>query len=429
MSLASLMKNKTRSFLSVLGITIAIAAVIAMQGLGNGAQTLIEDNIKGLSNNLITIRSQSGFSGFPTPSGFTDMKRESMAKSNINSPLAESVVGTKTVGTTPLTKEEFEYLKEELPKKYNDIKEIGAVINDKFQMELDGEKIEITGNAVTVNYFSIQELEFTDGNGNYSENENQVVLGYDLGDSVKNSLKLSNLSELIGREIEISNKLYRIIGVLNKSDSILLSSLSTNLFVSLNTYLNNNPDSNSFSSILISTMTAEKLNESKEVITNALRDFRNLPVDVKNNFIVSTALDLASTITQVTDTFVLLLTGISAISLLVGGIGISNIMLVSVTERTKEIGLRKAIGAKRSHILLQFLLEAMFLTLIGGIFGIIFGYILAVGVGSAVGLNSSITIQTIILATSISSIVGILFGFLPAYNASKLSAVDALRYE
>ena len=357
------------------------------------------------------------------------MKRESMAKSNINSPLAESVVGTKTVGTTPLTKEEFEYLKEELPKKYNDIKEIGAVINDKFQMELDGEKIEITGNAVTVNYFSIQELEFTDGNGNYSENENQVVLGYDLGDSVKNSLKLSNLSELIGREIEISNKLYRIIGVLNKSDSILLSSLSTNLFVSLNTYLNNNPDSNSFSSILISTMTAEKLNESKEVITNALRDFRNLPVDVKNNFIVSTALDLASTITQVTDTFVLLLTGISAISLLVGGIGISNIMLVSVTERTKEIGLRKAIGAKRSHILLQFLLEAMFLTLIGGIFGIIFGYILAVGVGSAVGLNSSITIQTIILATSISSIVGILFGFLPAYNASKLSAVDALRYE
>lgn len=183
-----------------------------------------------------------------------------------------------------------------------------------------------------------------------------------------------------------------------------------------------------YSSISYSVKESEDFDLTNYRVQKKLAEFRNVELD-NLDFRVFTSDDLQKTASQVTSTFTALLSSIAAISLIVGGIGIMNIMLVSVTERTREIGLRKAVGARKKDILLQFLVESIILTFLGGVLGILFGILFGNLIGNLLGITPRITLDSITLATGVSIAIGLIFGYYPAHKAAKLNSVEALRYE
>lgn len=413
-SFNAITKNAVRSFLSVLGIAIGIAAVISMLGLGNGAKTSIEKNIQKLGSNTITISSSQtqGVPGGRLP--------------NVN---GNSSAKSSPTPSIPITQEDYNFLSQKLPLEISNISSVSGTTTDSGQVELsDKSLINAQISAITSDYFTTQGLNLKTGKTDL-KNSTNVVLGSDLADQLKKDKNLNNLDELLGTKIVLSEKEFVVAGVLEKSDLPLLAANNSSVFEDSEYYFKNNPNKKFFNQIILRVKESNSLSTTKSDVESKFREFRGLKSGEEKNFNISTTADLASSVNQITDIVTTLLAGISGISLLVGGIGISNIMLVSVTERTREIGLRKAIGAKRKYILWQFLVESVLLTVIGGIFGVVGGYILGVSVGSFINLEVSIKLENVALATGISSAIGMFFGFVPAWRASRLSPVEALRHE
>jgi putative ABC transport system permease protein len=290
--------------------------------------------------------------------------------------------------------------------------------------------------GVTEEYYLVQTVELTEGEFFNTSQISGLASAVILGSNVAEDL-FNRIDGLVGETVRVAGQPFRVVGILKKEggadfgsspDDQILVPLTTAQARLLPRNVKGQVDI-----IYVSAISSEAVTSAEDEITTILRDRHKLKLEENDFTIVNQELllDFASTVTGV---FTIFLGGVAGISLLVGGIGIMNIMLVSVTERTKEIGLRKAVGAKKKDILIQFLIESSLLSAIGGIVGIILGWLLSLGIGRIAAasdflLNPSITINAVLLATLFSAAVGLFFGIYPANRAAQLEPIEALRSE
>jgi len=254
--------------------------------------------------------------------------------------------------------------------------------------------------------------------------EKIAVLGKDAAETF-----FGKNSNAIGETIKINNKTFRVTGVVSSSSVLAGGFLNNTLFIPINVVANDIVGEEKLQEIDVSVHDQNSINQTMDDVENLLRDKHNLKEGDESDFRISSAQDILSTVNTITSLLTTMIAAISGISLVVGGVGVMNIMLVSVTERTKEIGLLKAIGAKQKDIMTQFLMESVVMTLIGGIIGIAIGIAGAFGVSRVANIPFVVSVPAILIAVGVSTVVGLVFGLYPARRAAKLSPIDALRYE
>ncbi|HEX9617595.1 MAG TPA: ABC transporter permease [Anaerolineales bacterium] len=399
-ALESLSANKLRSALTVLGIMIGVAAVIAMLAIGRGAQNTITGSIEGIGTNLLFV-SQNRSNDVSNPKPLTIKDAETIAD-----PLQAPSVALAA-----------------------------PVVEGRQELSFGGETTSTSVSGVTPEYASVRNLTITEGEFiNQDQNQGRssvVVLGPETAETL-----FGRSQGVVGESVRIEGQPFRVIGVLEAQGGSAFGSQDDLALVPLATaqarLLRRSPG-DSVDSIQVQAASADTVSQASEEIAQILRTRHRTVVGVDDFTITSQQafLDTAQTITSV---FTIFLGGIAAISLLVGGIGIMNIMLVSVTERTREIGLRKALGARKMDILTQFLAESLVLSLLGGVIGILLGWGLSGLVGriaaaSNTAINPAIGLDTVLLATLFAMAIGLFFGIYPANRASNLEPVEALRYE
>jgi putative ABC transport system permease protein len=397
-ALGALRANKMRSFLTMLGIVIGVAAVIAMVAIGKGAQNSISERIAGLGTTLLTVR-----------------------------PGARRGFGVATEDAQKLTVEDAEALE----KRGKYFAAVGPEMTKRLLIQYGSlnAQTQVTGAKPT--FLEIRKFNLAAGRF-YNEGEEagmrRVAV---LGASVINNLGLQTPEAIIGENVRIGGLQFEVIGVLASKgqtggfggdpDDIVVIPLSTAQYRVMGT-----PNLNSVS-VLASSET--EIPQAQADIQSILRRQHRLTADKKDDFDIRNQAEFLNTFAETTKTFTFLLAGIAAVSLLVGGIGIMNIMLVSVTERTREIGVRKALGATKVAILFQFLIEAIVLCLLGGLVGVVLGSGGAYALSKLGGFNTTVDISSVVLAFVFSATVGVLFGVWPARRAASLDPIIALRYE
>jgi len=400
-ALESISSNKLRSGLTVLGIVIGVAAVIAMLAVGNGAQDSITGSISGIGTNLLFV-----FEGNPN-----DAVRNEQ----------------------PLTLQDAEALSD--PFAAPSVAAVAPVIQTSNEVSYSGEVVTTSIIGALPSYFSVRNLNVTEGEILSEEHilgrASVALIGPETADKL-----FGRREGLTGETIRIAGQPFRILGVLEAKGGGSFGSEDDQVIIPLTsaqTRLVRRGGRDEVDMIFVQAATAEQVPNATQEITDILSQRHRTEIGLPD-FTVFSQQDFLSTAATITNVLTIFLGGIAAISLLVGGIGIMNIMLVSVTERTREIGLRKALGARRRDILIQFLTESSLLSLIGGLIGIAFGWLIAYIVGqvaaaSGTVFNPRVGVDSILLATIFSAAVGLFFGIYPANRAAGLEPVEALRYE
>ena len=406
----AILANKGRSFLTILGIVIGIGSVIALTGLGQGASNTISSRISSLGTKNLTI----------TP-GATDLSAAT-ASSGQSSQSRQTTPGAGLgAGGSSLTEQDLTSLSDTT--KHPTIAYVSGMINGSTILSAGGEDRRFSVAGTVPAAFNINQLVISSGSLWTQTDVNAKAAKLVLG-----SQAASDLGSKLGDTLKIDTRSYTVIGILKAADESGLADPNSELYVPYTT-VTDLFQTDRFSRMTVQTTSESQVDAAKQDIENTLLANHGITNAKLADFSVLSSKDLLSTVSQITGLLTAFLAGIAAISLLVGGIGIMNIMLVSVTERTREIGLRKAVGAKTRDILAQFLIEAVILTVIGGIFGIILGELISAVAGHFIGFSASITMSSIVLAVGVSSIIGVVFGLYPAGRAAKLSPIDALRYE
>lgn len=388
-SIRAITANKMRSFLTTLGIIIGVFAIILLVSIGTGLQKYITNQIAGFGSNLIyVVPGQLG--GGRTPGGVQSNKLTYLDAKLLNQKLKNQA-------------------------------KIAPIVQQSTKIKYKGK--ETKGASIlgtTANYEDIvQNTKLTSGNFFSSGQEQSGARVAVIGTTVVDNL-FKNTNP-IGKKIYIGNNLYTVTGVLEKKGALFGIDQDNTAIIPFGA-AQKQFGLNQLNAIYVSVNEGASINRVKDLSTKAL-----LTRLTEDDFTVQTAESTLDIVKNITNILSIALGGIAAISLLVGGIGVANIMLVSVTERTREIGLRKALGAKRSDILKQFLLEAIIISLLGGVIGVILGLIASFILAQF--LVSSVTPFSIILAFGFSVLIGVVFGMAPAIRASKLNPIDALRYE
>ena len=406
-SIIALLANKARSVLTMLGIIIGVAAVIIIMALGAGAQSLILDQVKSLGTNLIGVLPGKSEDEGPPASAMgiviTTLKYEDLLaiskKKNVPS-LVDAIGYTKGVGTVSWKA-------------------------NTYDTNLSG---------TTASYPVVEDGEVESGRFFTKDEERNLSRVAVLGSTVKK--ELFGVSQAVGQKIKIKKHTFEVIGVMKERGSVAFQDYDDQVFIPLKTMQKLIAGVNHLGLIRAKVDHGDNIEKAMRDVEITLRDQHNIKDQSgdEDDFTVRSAAEALDMIGAITDGLKYFLSAIAALSLIVGGIGIMNIMLVSVTERTREIGLRKAVGANNYRIMLQFLIESVTVTLIGGTVGIIFGIVISYLISAAVhflGYNWAFIVSplSIILAVVVSSIVGLIFGIYPAYKASRLDPVEALRYE
>ena len=403
-SIRALLANKARSFLTMLGIIIGVGAVVLIISLGAGAQSLILDQIKSTGSNLIGV--------LP-------------GKSESDGPPA-TVMG---VVITTLVDKDMEAIAK-LPHVlaaagYSRSLATATCRATSYEANIDG---------VSAGYLDTEGGEVAQGRFYTAEEDKNMARVVVLGSTVKR--ELFGDSDAVGRQIKIKKEIFEVIGVMAERGKVMFVDYDDQIHMPLRTTQKLISGVNYLSFIRAKVDDETNVDEAMSNVQYLLRDRHEIndETGLNDDFSVRSMAQALDMITTVTDALRYFLIAMAAISLIVGGIGIMNIMLISVNERTREIGLRKAVGANNNNIISQFLLEAVALTLIGGIIGVIFGVFLAwliYLVVNSLGYNYSlvITFSSILLALSVSTLIGLIFGIYPARKASRLEPVEALSYE
>lgn len=397
-SRVALLSNKARTGLTMLGIIIGIASVIAMISLGEGAQKTIETSIQSLGSNLLTI-----YPGVQQGPG--------------------AMVSAGRGSSQTLTNEDSEAIA-----KLDLVQNIAPVFSARYQITARGTNTNTNVIATTSEYSLVRNIEIAQGAFLTDQNNRAFAKVAILGPTTSADLFGEGVNPL-GQKIRINQVEFTVTGITKEEGGAGFFSLDDIIYIPLSTAQQYLEDELYLSSINVSAADEESMDVLEEQIINLLLKRHNISSPELADFSIMNQADIVATATEVTQTFTIFLGAVAAISLLVGGIGIMNMMLTTVTERTREIGLRKAIGAKESDINRQFLLEAVILTFIGGLIGIILGFVIAKVVSNFAGYPTSITLSSIVLAFGVATGIGIVFGYYPAWRAAKLDPIQALRYE
>lgn len=410
-AISSLMANKMRSLLTMLGIIIGVASVITLVSLGNGFAGLIDNEISANKANLIYVSGTA-------PNGYPSLSIDD-AQAIADSDNSENIVGASSITTIP-----------------------GTISSDEANLFA-------AVSAISDNYFEMNAIAELSAGTLFSETDEALAV---LGESL--AADLFPDESAIGNTISISGESFEVVAVLvavedddepaaflppgaSERDNPLnfVPDSDTMVFVPLAAAIDLLPlNTTENGDIAVSTIVVAATDETviefaTEEISKILRSQHNLVNDADDDFSLINQGAIADTFAIISGTLTMFLGAIAGISLLVGGIGIMNIMLVSVTERTREIGIRKAMGALRRDILIQFILESMILSLVGGAIGFFLGILLSTAGGSAIGVSAGVNLTTVVMAVGFSTIVGLIFGVYPAWKAARLLPIDALRYE
>ncbi len=420
-SFKAIFANKGRSFLTVLGIIIGIGSVIALVSLGNGVQASISSRISSLGSTTLNILPGEGFGG---DSGGNPLSRGQSSGSKSGSGGGNS--GGFAQAASTLSNKDLASLQDKT--KHPLIKAVTGDITGSAIFKVAGQDQRMTVTGVSLDYFSIHTLNLDKGKGvlltdsDLINKRHVVVLGSQFASDVLGS------TNVVNKNLIINNKDYSVVGVLKQADENGFSNPNSQAFIP-NTVASVEFSTDAFSRITVQANTENDVDAVKTDVENTLLANHGITNAKLADFSVNTAKDLLSTVNNITGILTSLLAGIAAISLLVGGIGIMNIMLVSVTERTREIGLRKAVGATVTDILIQFIIEAVLLTVTGGVLGILLGKLIGLLAAHFLSFSPIITLSSVLLAVGVSSVVGLVFGIYPAAKAANLNPIDALRSE
>lgn len=382
MSWSNIVNNKIRSFLTILGIVIGVASIIALITIVQGATDEVTKQVSALGADKITVQA----TGTPFKQGLNEKDLEELSKIENIKGLSPTITSKVSIAG-------------------NDITKIDISIEGKNEAHFKADP-KLIRNGRGLNKLDIEE-------------GTRVAI---IGSHINREMFLGK--DPIGEELLINGIDFTIVGVLDSSSDFADSSTNENIIIPYTTAMKTLGNRN-ITNIDVYMSDAGK----SEVIITDIKQVLNQAFNYKeNSYFIINMEDLISTIGNITVMMSLLLAGIASISLVVGGIGIMNMMLVSVTERTSEIGLRKALGAEPNSIQLQFTIESIFLSLFGGILGLIIGILIALVTSIFMGFSLIIETSTVILALGFSGIVGIVFGFMPARKASRLNPIDALRH-
>jgi putative ABC transport system permease protein len=395
----ALSSNKIRSGLTMLGIVIGIGSVIAMTAIGTGAQNSISASIESIGANLVIVMpgAQRSFGGPSAGRG----------------------------GAQSLTVEDADAITSQVSGVLSVVREVSS----RKQVVATGTNTNTNITGTEPSYMTVRNVSVDDGVFLSANNVSSGAKVAVLGPTTRDDLFGVGATDAVGKKIRINGSEYKVIGITktkggsgftNSDDAIYIPYTTAQRYISGNKYL---------SEIDISATSSDVSTQVQADVTTLLLSRHNITDPTKADFNTMNQADIIATASSVLGTFTTLLAAIAGISLLVGGIGIMNMMLTTVTERTREIGLRKAVGAKRRDINKQFLIEAIVLTFIGGIVGVLLGWGISVGLSSLGILQAQVSLSSVMLAFGVSALIGIVFGYYPAQRASKLNPIDALRYE
>jgi putative ABC transport system permease protein len=387
--------NKVRSGLTILGIVIGIASVIAMISIGQGAKLQITQSIEGLGSNILTV-----------------------------------IPGAARVGAMLYGRGTAQTLKEDdinVLKPIEGVLDVVPITQRTFQIVApNGNNTRTTIIGASEGIFAVREISIESGSTFNEEQVKNIAKVAVLGKNIANDL--FGDENPVGKIVRISGINFKVIGVAAPKGGAMGLVFDDMVYVPITTMQKMLARSEYLNSILIK---GEKKDLLPQIQNEALlRLAEKHRVDPQNpDFSIISQEDILSTLTQVTNIMTIFLAAIASISLVVGGIGIMNMMLTSVTERTREIGLRKAIGAKNREILAQILTESVLLTFLGGAIGIFFGWLISLGISKFAQISTQVSFSSILLAFGVCSAIGIFFGWWPAQKAAKLNPIEALRYE
>ena len=396
MAWASLIANKLRSLLTMLGIIIGVAAVIALVSIGNGVKQDIEDSISSLGSNLLVV-----LPGAPRTPGAR--------------PSQGSMKSLKISDYEAIAKLEG-------------VKAASPMTNGSYVVIYQNKNWTTSVAGVNANFQDVNNWTMTSGrffsDKNVQNRERVAVVGQTV---VKN---LFADEDPVGKEIRVKNIPFRVIGVLkSKGNGTMGNDQDDTVLIPYTTSMERVEGIDYLRRVYVVAKDDEGIDRLQADIENLLRVRHNIKDTNLDDFNIQNMKSIMETVAQTTGTFTLFLGAVAAISLVVGGIGIMNIMLVSVTERTREIGVRKALGATYSVIVTQFLIEAVVISLMGGFIGIAFGIGASKVIGIVSGMSTIVSVPTIIMSFAFSMAIGLIFGIYPARKAAKLNPIDALHYE
>ena len=395
----ALSSNKIRSGLTMLGIVIGIASVIAMTAIGTGAQNSISASIESIGANLVMVMpgAQRSFGGANAGRG----------------------------GAQSLTVQDADAIATEI----SGVSAVVREVSSRKQVIATGTNTNTSITGTEPSYMTVRNVSVDDGvflSANDVSSGSKVAV---LGPITRDDLFGVGVTDAVGKKIRIGGSEYKVIGITkskggsgfsNSDDAIYVPYTTAQRYLSGNKYL---------SEIDVSAESSEVSTQVQTDVTALLLARHDITDPTKADFNTMNQADIIATASSVLGTFTTLLAAIAGISLLVGGIGIMNMMLTTVTERTREIGLRKAIGAKRRDINKQFLIEAVVLTFTGGVIGVALGWGISLALNLLGILQAQVSLSSVLLAFGVSAFIGIVFGYYPAQRASKLNPIDALRYE
>ncbi len=396
---SAIFANKVRSGLTMLGIVIGISSVIVMLSIGQGAQTSIESSIQSIGSNLIMIMpgAQKG-PGMQVSSG------RGSAKS--------------------LTISDADAISEQI----SNVNAVAPEVSGRYQVAASGQNTNTSITGVNAEYQTVRNITISEGDFISEQNVNSMSKVAVIGPNVKEDLFGTEETDIIGKKIRINKIDFTIIGITKVKGGTGFGSQDDLIWIPISTAQRFLSGDEYVTTISVQAKDAESATQIQEDVTSLLLEKHNIKDGVAD-FSTFNQADIAATATSITQIFTILLGSVAGISLVVGGIGIMNMMLTTVTERTREIGLRKAIGAKRKDISLQFLIEALMLTFIGGAVGIILGWLISFLINYFNLIATEVSVFSIVLSFTVSAAIGVVFGYYPARRAAGLNPIDALKYE